>query len=47
MIDKVKHTFSEFYRWKMALEKNTGQQVKTSEDLKINKYSLVSGKSFK
>jgi len=47
MIDKVKHTFSQFYRWKMALEKNTGGQIKTSEDLNVNKYRLVSGKSFK
>lgn len=47
MIDKVKHTFSQFYRWKMALEKDSGQQVKTSEDLKVSKYGLVSGKSFK
>jgi quinol monooxygenase YgiN len=42
LVDKVKHTFSEFYRWKMALEKSIRGEVKTSEDMKVDYYGLVS-----
>ncbi len=47
LVDKVKHTFSEFYRWKMALEKNIRGEVKTSEDMKVDYYGLVSARRFK
>ncbi len=47
LVNKVQHTLSKFYRWKMALEKSRSAHVTTSEDLKINYYGLVSGKSFK
>lgn len=46
LTDKVKHTLSELYQWKMALEKETGKKAKTSEDLEVSRYSLVTGKSF-
>ncbi|KPJ89684.1 MAG: hypothetical protein AMJ53_15555 [Gammaproteobacteria bacterium SG8_11] len=46
LVDKVKHTLSELYQWKMALEKETGKKAKTSEDIEISRYSVVTGKSF-
>ncbi len=46
LIAKVKHTFSELYQWKMALEKEHRAQVSTSEDLTIKTYDVVTGKSF-
>jgi heme-degrading monooxygenase HmoA len=44
--EQLKHTFSQFYLWKMQLEKNYSAKVKTSEDMKVEKYNLVAGKSF-
>ena len=46
MVDKVSHTFSQFYRWKMSLEKEYDANIKTSEDMKVEKYNLVTGKGF-
>jgi heme-degrading monooxygenase HmoA len=46
LIDKVSHTFSQFYRWKMALERDYDANIKTSEDLKVESYNLVTGKNF-
>jgi len=46
LTDRVKHTLSELYQWKMALEKETGKKAKTSEDLEVSRYSVVAGKSF-
>ncbi len=46
LINKVKHTFSQFYLWKMALEKDFNAKVQTTEDLKVEKYNLVTGKNF-
>ncbi len=45
-VDKVSHTFSQFYRWKMALEKDYDANIKTSEDMKIEQYNIVTGKNF-
>lgn len=47
LTEKVKHTFSELYQWKLALEKDLGKILATSEDLKVNYYSTVTGKRFK
>jgi heme-degrading monooxygenase HmoA len=44
--NKVKHTFSELYQWKMKLEKDPGKQARTSEDLTVLDYNIVTGKSF-
>ena len=44
--DKVKHTFSDLYQWKMALEEEPGQKVMTSEDPRSKHYTIVTGKSF-
>jgi heme-degrading monooxygenase HmoA len=46
LVDKVAHTFSQFYRWKMALESDYNANIKTSEDMKVEKYNLVTGKNF-
>ena len=46
LVNKIKHTFSQFYLWKMALEKDYNAKVQTTEDLKVEHYNLVMGKSF-
>ncbi len=45
--EKVKHTFSELYQWKMKLEKDTGKPVVTSDDMTVMHYHVVTGKSFR
>jgi heme-degrading monooxygenase HmoA len=47
LVEKVKHTFSELYQWKMALEKDFSGRVITSEDLKVQHYDIVTGMCFK
>ena len=46
LTDKVKHTFSKFYLWKMELEQSSKGKINTSEDMKIDNYTLITGKSF-
>jgi quinol monooxygenase YgiN len=46
LISKVKHTFSQFYLWKMDLEKEYSAKIKTTEDLKVEAYNIIAGKSF-
>ncbi|MCZ6703389.1 MAG: antibiotic biosynthesis monooxygenase [Ignavibacteria bacterium] len=46
LTNKVKHTFSRFYLWKMTLEQETKGEIKTSEDMKIDHYTMIAGKSF-
>jgi quinol monooxygenase YgiN len=46
LIDRLKHTFSEVYQWKMQLQKEAAGQVVTSQDLSVEGYSVVTGKSF-
>lgn len=46
LIEKVSHTFSQFYRWKMALEKDYNAKIRTSEDMIVEKYNLVTGKNY-
>jgi heme-degrading monooxygenase HmoA len=43
---KLEHTFSEVYQWKMQLEKDSGGQVVTSEELSVGGYKMVAGRSF-
>jgi heme-degrading monooxygenase HmoA len=45
-VNKIRHTLSQFYLWKMALEKNYSAKVTTTDDLKIERYDIISGKSF-
>ena len=46
LTEKVKHTFSEIFLWKMSLEKKYGSRLKTSDDFKVEHYDMVTGKSF-
>jgi len=46
LVDKLKHTLSAMYQWKMALEKKRSKPVVTSDDMKAEIYSVVTGKSF-
>lgn len=46
LVNKIKHTLSQFYLWKMALEKDYSAKVATTDDLKVEKYDVISGKSF-
>lgn len=45
--EKTKHTFSELFQWKMALEKESGKKMVTSDDMQINYYSVITGKKFR
>ncbi len=46
LVKKVIHTFSDFYRWKLALEKESNANIKTSDDMNVTKYVMVTGKKF-
>lgn len=46
LVKKVMHTFSDFYRWKLALEKDSTSNIKTSSDMQVTKYVMVTGKKF-
>ena len=46
LVSKLEETFSQFYLWKMQLEKDYSAKVKTSEDMKVEKYNLITGKSY-
>ena len=46
LTDKVIHTFSQLYLWRMSLEKDHGKKVKTSEDFKVEHYKLITEKNF-
>jgi len=48
LLNKVQHTLSELYQWKMALEKQKKAAVSVSNrDIDISKFTLVTGKKFK
>ncbi len=46
LISKIKHTFTGLFQWKMELDKGR-QQAVTSDDLKVQGYTLVTGKTFR
>lgn len=46
LVNSVKHTFTDLFQWKMELDRNHQQSSSTTEDLKVDGYSVVSGKSF-
>jgi heme-degrading monooxygenase HmoA len=46
LLEKASHTLSEFFQWKLALEKEKAVTVHTSEDGKIDRYHFVLGKNF-
>lgn len=45
-LSKLRHTFSQLYQWKMALERDKDLQVKTSDDVSLAHYTVVAGKCF-
>ncbi len=46
LVKQISHTFSHFYLWKMALQKEYDPKLQASESMKIEHYNLVTGKSF-
>lgn len=46
LIERLRRTFTEVYQWKMQLERETGGQVITSDDVTVSGYSVLTGKSF-
>jgi len=46
LLQKVEHTLSELYQWKMALGGTSTSTTVTSEDIGISKFTLVAGKRF-
>lgn len=46
LVDKVKHTFTDLFQWKMELDKSEQRRSATTEDLTVDGYSVVSMKNF-
>jgi quinol monooxygenase YgiN len=44
--EKLRTTFSGVYQWKKKLEEETGKRVVTSDDVAIEGYKIIAGKSF-
>lgn len=47
LVNLFKHTLSHFVLWKMKLEKEFSARIKTSDDIKVDSYNLVTVKTFK
>jgi heme-degrading monooxygenase HmoA len=47
LVNKLRPTFSQFYQWKIALEKDPSKKVSTTEDLKVTHYKVVTGKNLR
>lgn len=47
LVNELRPTFSQFYQWKMSLEKDSKGKVSTSDDLKISDYSIVTGRNLR
>lgn len=48
LLNKIKHTLSELYQWKMALDsKPDSPLLISSKDIDISKFTLVVGRNFK
>lgn len=45
-LSKVSHTLGDLYQWKMALDKGSSSKTFTSQDIGIDKYTLITGKKF-
>jgi len=46
LIEKVEHTFIEMHQWKMQLAKEITGRIQTSDEVTVDGYSVVTGKSF-
>ncbi|MEN8223476.1 MAG: antibiotic biosynthesis monooxygenase [Acidobacteriota bacterium] len=47
LTDRIKHTFSRLYQWKMELAKESERKAVTSDDMSLSKYTIVTGRQFK
>ena len=47
LVQKVEHTLSQLYQWKMALSRRSATTTVTSDDIGISTFTLVAGKRFK
>jgi quinol monooxygenase YgiN len=45
LTDKLKHTFSALYQWKLGFEREQGKQAATSDDLVVRAYHVLLAKS--
>ncbi|MFI5251680.1 MAG: antibiotic biosynthesis monooxygenase [Bacteroidota bacterium] len=45
--EKLMHTFTELYQWKMGLDKDTDTKTFTSDDMTVKHYQVVTGESFR
>jgi quinol monooxygenase YgiN len=43
---KLAHTLSSTYQWKMTLEKEYGRTAATTEDLKVDAFTVITGSTF-
>ena len=46
LVDKVKHTFTDLFQWKMRLD-HAQKMSATSDDLAVVRYNMLAGKRFK
>ncbi len=46
LIDRVKHCYTRLFQWKMSLARNGKKQAKTSDDMQVDHYTVVSGEEF-
>jgi quinol monooxygenase YgiN len=46
LLEKTKHLYSELFQWKMHLDHQHPGQSATSEDIQVQGYSVVTGRSF-
>jgi heme-degrading monooxygenase HmoA len=46
LVDKVKHTFSQFIQWSMAVQEEPGRQIRASDEMVVACYNLLKGKNF-
>ena len=46
LLEKTKHLYSELFQWKMHLDHQHSGQSATSEDVQVQGYSVVTGRSF-
>lgn len=46
LLEKTKHLYSDLFQWKMHLDHQHSGQSATSEDMQVQGYSVVTGRSF-
>jgi quinol monooxygenase YgiN len=46
LTDKLRHTLSDVYQWKMQLQNNTQSEGVSSDNLAVEGYTVVTGKNF-